>query len=411
MADDDEASDLLYDECNKVALDSEEKLRKVFTQDDLLGLCKDAGLEKIFDLKTLMPLVQKLSSRSLFISFKQKGAGLCWSLRRRDAAKQMQKLNAEEKMVYVMIEEKQTNGIWIRQIKNKSGMADALVNKITEKLCKLALVKAVKNIKAPAQKTYMLYHLAPSDDVTGGSFYDGGELDETLVEELGNLIVFHVRQASWVEEKRKKVKRDSTDPITIAGYELARGSSPEETRGRKKRKASQTHDIEDAGPVRKANKRDHDGHGHSYLQLSHPANHKYPDAHEIHDFITNNDFVRASKQSSLSVDEVQNIINMLVWDEKLERINDGYRTVRGVKQPTFSGQDNEYDLMGRSLLDNDERRGNGLTEMPCGRCPVIDVCGKGGPINASNCVYFDQWLGLALNESSGRPAMEVEILG
>lgn len=403
-------SDLLYEECAKAALNCEEKFGKTFGQDDLLSLCKDAGLSKVFDLKTLMPLVQALSSSCLFGSHKAKGGSLCWAVRPRDAAKQMQKLSAEEKIVYIMIEESQTNGIWVRNIKKRSNLTDQGLGKVTARLEKLQLVKAVKNIKAPAQKTFMLYRLAPDDAVTGGSFYDGGELDETLVEELGNLIVFHCRQFGWAAEKRRKIKREAPEAITIPDDEGTRGASPEETRGRKKRKISQTQDIEDAGPVRKAHRREYEGHTH--VQLSYPANHEYLNVHQIHEFITGNNFVRASKQSSLTVDEVQNIINMLVWDEKLEPINNGYRTVRGVKQPTMSGQDDDDDLMGVKLLNDPERRGNGLTEMPCGRCPVLNVCGKGGPINAANCVYFDQWLGVALNGQSDRAAgMEVQIVG
>jgi DNA-directed RNA polymerase III subunit RPC6 len=39
-----------------------------------------------------------------------------------------------------------------------------------------------------------------------------------------------------------------------------------------------------------------------------------------------------------------------------------------------------------------EATGNGLTETPCGRCPVFDLCEEGGPVSPSNCVYFVQWL-------------------
>lgn len=414
MADDDATftsdSDLLYEECSKAALNCEEKFRKVFNQDELLDLCKDAGLKKIFDLKTLMPLVQTLSSGSLFITLKQKGGAVCWSLRPRDAAQQVQKLSAEEKMVYIMIEESHSSGVWVRNIKKRSNLTDQGLTKVTDKLCKLRLAKAVRNIRAPAQKTYMLYHLAPNDDVTGGSFYDGGELDENLVEELANLIVFHVRQAGWVEEKRKRLKRDPGDAITIPDDDDTRASSPEETRGRKKRKISHSRDIEDSGPARKAQRHDHEGHGHVYVQIAHAADHNYPDAHEIHGFITNNDFIRAAKASALTVDEVQNIINMLVWDGRLETVNNGYRTVRGVKQPKFPGpKKDEEDIMGKKFLDKDALRGNGLTEMPCGRCPVRDICGTGGPINASSCVYFEQWLDLALDVPDDRAVAELEI--
>jgi len=39
-----------------------------------------------------------------------------------------------------------------------------------------------------------------------------------------------------------------------------------------------------------------------------------------------------------------------------------------------------------------EPPGNGLTEVPCGRCPVFELCEEGGPVSPANCVYFDQWL-------------------
>ncbi|KAI5285665.1 34-kDa subunit of RNA polymerase III (C), partial [Ascosphaera acerosa] len=35
---------------------------------------------------------------------------------------------------------------------------------------------------------------------------------------------------------------------------------------------------------------------------------------------------------------------------------------------------------------------NGLTEMPCGRCPVFELCEDNGPVNPHNCEYYDEWL-------------------
>ena len=34
----------------------------------------------------------------------------------------------------------------------------------------------------------------------------------------------------------------------------------------------------------------------------------------------------------------------------------------------------------------------GWTEAPCGRCPIFEFCEENGPVNASNCRYFDDWL-------------------
>ena len=67
-------------------------------------------------------------------------------------------------------------------------------------------------------------HLVPSEEVTGGTFYDAGDLDEGLIEELGNVIVFHVRQMSWGEQersRRRRVKRERerSPPILIEDEE------------------------------------------------------------------------------------------------------------------------------------------------------------------------------------------------
>jgi len=35
---------------------------------------------------------------------------------------------------------------------------------------------------------------------------------------------------------------------------------------------------------------------------------------------------------------------------------------------------------------------SGLTEVPCGLCEVYDFCAPGGPVNAKECEYYDEWL-------------------
>ena len=385
----------LYERCKDLANGSPENLNKVFSQSEVIELCVEKPLDHITNAHTLLPIVTELCQTLLFIPLKSKsGSGSSWSLRRKDIAKQIRGLDRDELMVYQVIEESYESGVWIKNIRKKSGINDAKsMDKLIAKLQRLSLIKSVKNVKAPAQRTYMLHHLAPSDEVTGGSFYDAGDLDESLVEELSNLIVFHVKQMSWVEGKKKRVKREHS-PILVRDDVEPTTTGATGARGRKKRKldggaVAQANDIEDSAPPRKkrSNKHTHDPETDiGPAQVSHPAGHEYPTPVSIHSFVTNSAIIRAVKASSLTVDEIQNILNVLVWDEKLEEVNGGYRTVRGVthKQP---GQEEDHQA------DEDEwKRGNGLTEAPCGRCPVFDLCGPGSLINAATCVYFDRWL-------------------
>ena len=383
-------SEVLYDRCNTDAGNSEERFKKLFTQDDLLGLCDAEPLQHITSVKELMPIIEELANSMLFITIKTSSGARSWGLRPRDAAGKVKRLNREEHIVYSCVENEHENGIWIRNIKKKTGISDnKAMERIVTKLQSLYLIKNVKSARSPNQKTYMLYHLAPTDEMTGGSFFDAGELDEGLVDELSNLIVFHARQMSWVEEKKKRIKRDSS-PILIRD-DVVNGTAAgaQDNRGRKKRKrekaAPPSTDMEDFAPIKKHCSHKHDADStNEPTQLIFPAGHEYPTASSIHQFIVTNNVIRPVKAASLTVDEIQNVLNVLVWDEKLEEVNGGYRTVRGVK----------FKQPGEEKNGGDEKKvgGNGLTEMPCGRCPVVDLCGVGGPISAETCVYFERWL-------------------
>ena len=49
-----------------------------------------------------------------------------------------------------------------------------------------------------------------------------------------------------------------------------------------------------------------------------------------------------------------------------------------------------------NAIDPDEEGvgpGDGLSQMPCGRCPVADDCRIGGVVNPDDCVYLKEWLG------------------
>ncbi|KAK5122979.1 hypothetical protein LTR85_003545 [Meristemomyces frigidus] len=366
--------DALYVKLLQVAQSSPDGLRKVFFQADIQALASESAKT----LQDLMPLVQELTNHCL-LRLSKLDRALCWSARPRDAAKAITLLNPDEKMIYSYVEDAHQKGIWLRELKKRTGVNPNVVQKTMPKLEGAHLVKSIKNIRAPAQKTYMLYHLVPSDDVTGGSFFDAGDLDESLIEELSNLIIFHVRMQSWADTKPKRVKREASPPVLIDDHNDSNGNA-------KKRKRGATADIEDA--PRKYRPTGYDDHAVEIItQLSFPAyTRTYPSAEAIHAFITTTDAIRASKAAQLTVPEIQGVIDVLVWDDKLEKVGDGYRTVRGVsfKPPGYPDDEGEE--------EGDARFGNGLTQAPCGKCPVFDLCGEGGPVNAGSCVYWAKWL-------------------
>ncbi|OQO14889.1 hypothetical protein B0A48_00271 [Cryoendolithus antarcticus] len=351
-----ERHDLLFETAKKSALG----LKKSFSQQDLMSLWD------ITDAAQLMIAVQELIQHSLLRTLRADRI-LYWSPRPWEVASALSNFDNDERLIYEAVENAEATGIWIKRLKQNTGVAPQNVPKIVKKLESSRLIKNIKSVKSIAQKTYICFHIEPADDVTGGSFFDAGDLDESLVEELSNLIVFHVRGQSWVDVKRKS-RREA--PIDVDEEE------GEERSGQKRRAGSG--DIEDAAPKKRRRSEP------EVTQVAYPAGSRgYPTAESIHNFVTNSNAIRPTKAASLTVQEVQGILKVLVWDGKLEKVGAGYRTCLGVS----------YKVPGSYDFDDREGEvGNGLTEAPCGRCPVFDLCAEGGPVNAGNCVYFDQWL-------------------
>ncbi|KAG8860590.1 34-kDa subunit of RNA polymerase III (C) [Tulasnella sp. 330] len=45
-----------------------------------------------------------------------------------------------------------------------------------------------------------------------------------------------------------------------------------------------------------------------------------------------------------------------------------------------------------------ERIGLGWSQAPCGKCPQVDFCEDGGPVNPTGCKYYAEWLSEAVGE-------------
>jgi DNA-directed RNA polymerase III subunit RPC6 len=102
---------------------------------------------------------------------------------------------------------------------------------------------------------------------------------------------------------------------------------------------------------------------------SYPPGHTgYPTLNQIYLWVKNSNLTEVD----LAEADIKSLLDVLVYDGKVERVVGGtaYRAVRKAE--------------GSSV--------NGFTESPCGRCPVFNLCKEGGPVSASNCKYFEDWL-------------------
>lgn len=213
---------------------------------------------------------------------------------------------------------------------------------------------------------YIKSSLQPSDRATGGPWYTDGELDLAFIAHMTNICEGYIRKKTFYHrashpspKKKKEPKNGRAKPTTEeikALREKGLGPRPKQEGMSERAKRKAEHDRMLPMPV-------------GYLG--------YPTCDEITAHI---DGLEHSTTILTSVD-VQQLLDIMCYDEKIEPVQSGkgdlaYRTLR------------------KSLKDADTGPQNLLTEAPCGRCPVFDLCEEGGPVGPSNCEYFNDWLTL-----------------
>ncbi|KAK8198661.1 34-kDa subunit of RNA polymerase III (C) [Zalaria obscura] len=351
----------LYEKCLATALSSPEGKAKLFYQEELIAF----GI--VDNVADLMGLCQGLMHAQL-LRLMQLDNKTCFALRTKEIANKVVTLAEEERMVYNQIENTGTNGIWQKNIKQRTGLHQTAITRAMKTLETKRLVKQIKSVKNPAQKIYMLSHLSPNEDVTGGPWFSDGELDIELIGVTADAVVHFIEKQSWA---RGFVKRERSPSPGMDGIEEA---------GMKRKR---TDDIE--GVHTKSRKR----HDMVETQISFPPGYRgYPTVSAIHHFIRESGFIK--EDVVLTEGDIKGLLDVLVFDDRIEQIGNGYRTVRGVQGATEAMMGMVHGKAPIDMIEDVE--GNGLTQAPCGRCPVFNLCEEGGPVNARNCEYFEAWL-------------------
>jgi DNA-directed RNA polymerase III subunit RPC6 len=81
------------------------------------------------------------------------------------------------------------------------------------------------------------------------------------------------------------------------------------------------------------------------------------------------------------------VVNTLVYDGRLEEVSSAVLLYTG--QSTAKKR---YKVCktGGGMAAWDQ-----LTEIPCGRCPVLNSCSENGVISPATCEYYNDWLNSA----------------
>jgi DNA-directed RNA polymerase III subunit RPC6 len=270
----------------------------------------------------------------------------------------IQSLNENESIVYNVIHSTGRNGIWIRPLANRTNLHKSNLDKALKALEGKNFIKSIHNVKFPGRKVYMLAGLMPAEDVTGGAWFTDGVLDAEFIGVLSEYIEHYVSKKSWYE-------------VPISQKQLGKRQT-----------------LNKGEPVRPKSE--------SKQYIPYPAGFKYyPTIPEI----TNEVNKTGITPLRLNEGNIAQLLQMLCFDDKLIALNES-QNFKAVRKPN----DTSSVWKKREETDNVPTTAkleawigrNGMTEAPCGQCPVFKLCQPGGAVNPDNCEYFDKWLEQAL---------------
>ncbi|KAF9886440.1 34-kDa subunit of RNA polymerase III (C) [Aspergillus nanangensis] len=341
-----ELASQIYDACVK-----DFPTDKLFYQQDLLGL----GLVPKGDVSLLLRCTQLLVDQKLFRLLQGKNDRLAWKIISREDAEKLQNLSPDESLVYNVIHSTGRSGIWVRAIGNRTNLHKSILDRCLKSLEGKNYIKSVHNVKFPSRKMYMLAGLAPSEDVTGGAWFTDGVLDGNFINTVAGYIEYTVSRKSWYE------------------------ASVDAGRSAKRMKTANGVAVKQEGGTIK-----------EFVPF--PAGYQgYPTVAVITAEVNGSGItpVRLGEES------ITQLLEMLCYDNKLVPLNNG-EYYKSVRNPEAVKMRQSRKPVGDETETVDLLVQNGMTEAPCGSCPVFKLCAPGGAVSPESCEYFDPWLEKAL---------------
>ncbi|KAK3748735.1 hypothetical protein QZH41_015673, partial [Actinostola sp. cb2023] len=141
------------------------------------------------------------------IELLKSGSQLLYRYKDVQAAQKTKGFDVEEKVVYQIIEEAGSKGIWIRDIRYKCNLQMRQLNKILKNLESKKLIKAINSVAASRKKVYMLFTLEPDISVTGGAWYSDQDFESEFVEVLNHQCF------KFLEQKFHQAEKLHDDPV------------------------------------------------------------------------------------------------------------------------------------------------------------------------------------------------------
>jgi len=240
----------------------------------------------------------------------------------------------------------------------------------------------MRSVENANRKMYIKAEVEQSERSKGGVWYTDGELDEFFVATIAKALEEYILRGSLYRTSKAAATYGAEADKPTKQPKKTKKVSAEEAKALrdkafgKKVKTEEGLELtqEDYNRIQDLQRREIRYEGHIPM----PAGYQnYPTVDYLTELILD---LKLTEEVMTSKD-LKELLDVMVWDGKIEEVSMahgtvGYKTARQAMKPETVGP---Y---------------NALTDAPCGRCPVFNLCEEGGPVGPSNCEYFHKWLTL-----------------
>ncbi|ADM12343.1 DNA-directed RNA polymerase III subunit C34 [Encephalitozoon intestinalis ATCC 50506] len=98
-----------------------------------------------------------------------------------------------ELMIYNLVNQSGSEGVWLKVIKDKTNMPHNLVGKVLRNMETKRIIKSVKCLKNN-RKVYVLYDQVPSEEITGGMWFQDNDVDVECVTKILEIILLFLEK-------------------------------------------------------------------------------------------------------------------------------------------------------------------------------------------------------------------------
>ncbi|UZJ52204.1 hypothetical protein CBS101457_001524 [Exobasidium rhododendri] len=387
--------------------------------------------------------VNSLLMKSLF-TVQKTNHGIQYQALSKGEASTLGSLDSDEAMIFSQIRDAGNEGIWTKQLKSRTNLHQTIMTRCLKALDGKALIKAVKSVKFPTRKIYMLYGLTPSIELTGGPWHTDHDFDAEYVTNMSIFIHRYIISKSWPKGQEGLFLASHTPSLptasSIQSYIEETGTSITPLT------VENVQDLLDVliyddkiekvpcFPIGKVSTRKQDREYVPKRKKKGRRSRSESDSGSGSEEESKSDSGTESDESSSESDSGEEKRSRKRKRSKHQsrsasRDSKRHRSRSSSKhRKTKSGSLHKNSISAKSILLSDESEDedvdeeeeeeenfanasirattqvfvyrairpffvqSGYTEIPCCHCPVFSFCEPGGPVNAESCVYMKDWI-------------------